>query len=1186
MDEMIHRTQIHGNRHSPVYIDSSSNQPHPVPRDGVGHSAQQPGSSCSSLAVVGPANNGTAANRPHDTALNIPHSASHQFMKDLSNHSPSSHTRRDQVIEPRLTLVSGRENATARQESSIKDKHQKWTPSEKLVPVESNHSSQKRRRVFEGSDESAKKGPLQGQYYDKAQTSESSVGNLDSASLASQSPSGHSSVLELSLKTTDGLLYSEPSSGQSPYLDLLSTFKSAQTSPCTSLLPKHCPKKQPPVGAKQTSVTSIAKESLLKPGEASNERTTSSAFSFPEAAQKETGRSPSFQLNSLSSSHMDSNTSHENALKRKSDTATNKSASNPNLSYLGCRTAKRNKGARPRQPIPIPEDINELFTPDPVTYVLHRTHQTAKPTMHGATKNLSTSGNSTTVAGASCRDAQNVTVVGSPHAEDAKVSSLSSASHRQVSLPRVTLQQVSLESVNKLSLKDESFRISPEVTWLGKLDKCDGVQLAEKQTAPLPGNVEPCASETDASAAGQTSAPHGSPSPLLEKEPSGNGGQQSNEEDPIDVEQDPSFSSDLDLSSSSHSSEQLISLQEMMEPVSMSPDSPEKETFSEPCTTGYHSQSKIKGLLPSMSKSGIYKNNLDQMLKEINSNKRTKEIETHILTACKDDLLRIAEYEESEENQGEGISAEQQLFLQHYSLMSSAIKDVPPGEVVFNLEKFGRIFNPDTLELRKCKVNAQGPAQKTLLRSSPAHLKLHLNIGLFQEAYDSHSPCPNAVARFLFKMMSVHHESVVSEKILQALCDIACTAAYQIVQNGSQTFKVWVPTLADMTLVLLNMGAAFVTLFPFEDLQPAFTEGDLLEGVCIKSESPSCNKEQITFPEHNYNSILKYLSYCMALCPRAYSDDELLLLLTVLGKVNMDTRLILQSSVELYPLQCKMVNNVRDWNTVLPRICLALTDLTDDHHNMCQLVQLLPENTRGKELRQHLSLSMISKLLDGNCTYRPTESQLQLRDLRPYFCRMRPTVLLRGMLSSSRRSRKDKEDTASLDQQSYYLCYSLLTLANEASSFQIFPARQKEQLLLLCTELEIHVKCDIRESEKCLYRSKVKDLVARIYTKWQIRLRRMKPLHDKLYDYWQPLPVDRLADKQEQCETEDDEDGGQPVMEDDSVEDSSGTEDSEVLMISAKEVEEDGEDESEITKPHEMEGDGSTDNVIEVPYST
>lgn len=49
-----------------------------------------------------------------------------------------------------------------------------------------------------------------------------------------------------------------------------------------------------------------------------------------------------------------------------------------------------------------------------------------------------------------------------------------------------------------------------------------------------------------------------------------------------------------------------------------------------------------------------------------------------------------------------------------------------------------------------------------------------------------------------------------------------------LVKNGSQKFKVWVPSLADVALVLMNMGAAFVTLFPFENLQPPFTEGDLL----------------------------------------------------------------------------------------------------------------------------------------------------------------------------------------------------------------------------------------------------------------------------------------------------------------------------------------------------------------------
>ena len=32
----------------------------------------------------------------------------------------------------------------------------------------------------------------------------------------------------------------------------------------------------------------------------------------------------------------------------------------------------------------------------------------------------------------------------------------------------------------------------------------------------------------------------------------------------------------------------------------------------------------------------------------------------------------------------------------------------------------------------------------------------------------------------------------------------------------------------------------------------------------------------------------------------------------------------------------------------LPRMCLAVTELTADHHNMCCLVQLLPDHARGK----------------------------------------------------------------------------------------------------------------------------------------------------------------------------------------------------------------------------------------------
>lgn len=172
--------------------------------------------------------------------------------------------------------------------------------------------------------------------------------------------------------------------------------------------------------------------------------------------------------------------------------------------------------------------------------------------------------------------------------------------------------------------------------------------------------------------------------------------------------------------------------------------------------------------------------------------------------------------------------------------------------------------------------------------------------------------------------------------------------------------------------------------------------------------------------------------------------------------------------------------------------------------------------------QQNFLVLHLSSLMSGSA------SHTQLSELIPYLPLMRPS-LLRARLPNSGSSQKDM---ATLDQevngmwplswvcllnlvrqccdwifnldfQAYYLCYSLLTLANEASNFQpIFPANQKvwailpsyrncwlfmtqshhdvaflsapqKEVQLLCSELDTHIKCDIRESGKCLYRSKV-----------------------------------------------------------------------------------------------------------------
>uniref|UniRef100_A0A8B9HIR0 SMC5-SMC6 complex localization factor 2 n=1 Tax=Astyanax mexicanus TaxID=7994 RepID=A0A8B9HIR0_ASTMX len=625
----------------------------------------------------------------------------------------------------------------------------------------------------------------------------------------------------------------------------------------------------------------------------------------------------------------------------------------------------------------------------------------------------------------------------------------------------------------------------------------------------------------------------------------------------LDLDDDIGFaleSCGLSLSSSNSSSEedQLMPLQEILKRSAQVPDTPGREAFSDPGTPlAKAAQVDVKNKVTS------YKNTLEQMLKEKEQNQKSKELEMQLLQSCKEDLLKLEEDEEHA-NAEVALSLEQKEFLQKFSVTSCAIRDLHPGEEVFTLANFGRLFNHWSLDLRKIGVTPNTLPQQTLLQARTEHVLLLLTAGLFRRAYSS-SPCQPQVTRWLFQMMSVHPNPSTCAQILKTMTTIALSAAQHIVENSKKKFKVWVPSLQDVALVFLNMGVSYVNLFPLEALQPPFTEGDLLEDLEIQPDDTRTEKKRDNFPEHNFESIVKYLALCAALCPRAYTDEELLLLLTLVYRVSLETCLKLLPTGDLSCLLQHLLNNMTQWETQLPQVCQAITDLTEDHHNLRRLVQLLPHNGRGKQLKRHLSVSIISKLLNHRCTYTPACTEFQLSDLRSYLPRMRPSSLLKSFIAAQKEQQETDGCAPTPDQQAYYLCYSLLALTNEASNYEFLPSNQRNELLLLSAELEKHIKCDIRESEKMLYRSKVKDFVARIYTRWQVLLQRSRPQEGKLYDYWKPLPEDEVPNNEERESTEEakqEEATEEPLSEDsDSVQEEWVEEENEVAVKSEEELE-------------------------------
>ncbi|XP_048465186.1 SMC5-SMC6 complex localization factor protein 2-like [Rhincodon typus] len=411
----------------------------------------------------------------------------------------------------------------------------------------------------------------------------------------------------------------------------------------------------------------------------------------------------------------------------------------------------------------------------------------------------------------------------------------------------------------------------------------------------------------------------------------------------------------------------------------------------------------------------------------------------------------------------------------------------------------------------KLDISLQSPAANTptglftvSCSGSSQQVFLFTN-GIVSQTYQS-SPCPQPVLKFLFKMMSIHSDYIASMHIFKTLWDICTSAANRVVKGDRSKFKVWTPSLKDTVAVFLNLGAQFGTLFPLKHLQPDFTEEDILSGLQNNKENypedsaPASQRDPIFsfLPEFGIKNVIKFLQFCTSICPEAYSDQELVLLISLLGRISLERELQLTPLKDFQCLLDRLLNNIRQWNTKMSELCMILSDLSEHHHNLLYLVQQLPDfSTRGRQLRRHLSMVIISKLLDKNCLYVPKDPDLKITSLCRFLYMMKPSSLLKTIEETAKSNwQGDRKEAAltELDQQAYYLCYNLLVLANEVLHIEHIPPSERSHLIQLCAEIEKHIKCDIREDPKLLYRSKVKDLEARTHAKWQELLQRSRPL--------------------------------------------------------------------------------------------
>ncbi|XP_063788059.1 protein FAM178B isoform X3 [Pseudophryne corroboree] len=447
-------------------------------------------------------------------------------------------------------------------------------------------------------------------------------------------------------------------------------------------------------------------------------------------------------------------------------------------------------------------------------------------------------------------------------------------------------------------------------------------------------------------------------------------------------------------------------------------------------------------------------------------------------------------------NQGDNLRHFDHTFL----VLSERFPSTPPGENVFFLAKLLHLRRKKKLwELKVSEVQAQNSAEELFLSSGFTYQIFFVQVGFLSTLYH-HKRCPRPMLQWLFQLLS----STVTTSLysFKALWDISMDNITKAIQGQQEDYSqyLWCPSLENILSVLQCLGASHFALHPLERR----TKDRLNRGArytLSMLEKVGQDHPYSLVLVKNLNNIFKFLTLCAIESPYCFSDNDLLIFIPILCKVSLDINVNKQPMEDLRQLLLILLNNVTDWQTQLSKLCLSLSQLSSHHHNLLSIVQLLPDIDRARQLKKQLSLVIITKLLSRSVSCVPWEESLQLSFLCQLLKYMKPSALKRQLEQGhTEESEGCQSRQARLDWEAYYLCHTLLILANNVVGTEPPSPDNVGNLYNVCVSLQRYISSSIREHPGYMYRSTLKNLATCLHVRWMEMLPKYSP--QKRYGSW------------------------------------------------------------------------------------
>ncbi|XP_036158206.1 protein FAM178B [Myotis myotis] len=429
------------------------------------------------------------------------------------------------------------------------------------------------------------------------------------------------------------------------------------------------------------------------------------------------------------------------------------------------------------------------------------------------------------------------------------------------------------------------------------------------------------------------------------------------------------------------------------------------------------------------------------------------------------------------------LTPEHRTLVERFSMSLQVIPSVHPGEAVF-LPR----HHPLPCDLDCSHLEPRNHLERQFLSSPLAQQLSFLRSGLLSNLYLHQPGCPVPLLRWLFQLLTWPPE--ISSGAFVLLWDLSVDG---LCRQSDGDVRMWCPSTQEVMEVVCSLGTRIPALCP---------QGPSPHGrrVLASEASPSWREQQDTRQETaldiSLSYIYKFLTLCAQAQPETATDGDLLDQMELLCRAGLDVRLRLLPNADLQQLLLLLLQSIQEWPGKLQQLCRALSLVSDHHHNLLAVVQFFPDVTsRSRQLRRQLSLVVIARMLGQQEAALLWKEEAQLVVLSRLLRLMRPAALGQHLDSEASPPRQEQQPTASAkrDYKVCYLCHSLLTLAGVVVSCQDITPDQREELRLLCMQLDRHISTHIRESPQAMHRTTLKDLATQTHIRWQELLTHCRP---------------------------------------------------------------------------------------------